>query len=100
MNTVNMSIRTDPELKAQAEEVLTKLGMSMSGTINMFLMQIVREQAVPLNLSLNPEKAVYADLLHAEAERAAGYRGREADEVLDDMRQIIAEAKRSKRNAV
>ena len=100
MNTVNMSIRTDPVLKAQAEEVLSKLGLSMSGTINMFLMQIVREQAVPLNLSLNPERAVYADLLHAEAERSAGYQGREAEEVLADMREIVAEAKRNKKNAV
>ena len=52
MNTVNISIRTDPELKARAEEILSNLGMTMSGTINMFLMQIVRERAVPLNLSL------------------------------------------------
>ncbi len=94
MNTVNISIRTDPELKAQAEEILSNLGMTMSGTINMFLMQIVRERAVPLNLSLNPPQALYADLMHAEAERAAGYEGRTGDEVLADMRQIISEAKR------
>lgn len=100
MNTVNMSIRTDPELKSQAEAILSDLGLTMNGTINMFLMQIVREKAVPLNLSLNPEKGVYADLMHAEAERAAGYLGREADEVLADMREIIAEAKRGRRNVV
>ena len=100
MNTINMSIRTDPELKAEAEEILSSLGMTMNGTINMFLMQIVRERAVPLNLSLNPEKSVYADLMHADAERAAGYKGREADEVLSDMREIISEAKRSRRHAV
>ena len=87
MNTINMSIRTDPELKAEAEEILSRLGMTMNGTINMFLMQIVRERAVPLNLSLNPGKNVYADLMHAEAERQAGYEGREANEVLADMRE-------------
>lgn len=99
MNTVSMSIRTDPELKAQAEEILARLGMTMNGTINMFLMQIVREQAVPLNLSLNPPQALYADLLHAEAERAAGYQGRTGDEVAAEMRQIISDAKRAHRNA-
>lgn len=94
MNTVSMSIRTDPELKAQAEEILSRLGMTMNGTINMFLMQIVREQAVPLNLSLNPPQALYADLMYAEAERAAGYRGRTGDEVAAEMRQIISDARR------
>lgn len=96
MNTISMSIRTDPDLKAQAEEILSSLGMTMNGTINMFLMQIVREKAVPLNLSLNPQQNLYADLLHAQAEREAGYQGRTGDEVLADMRQIITEAKRAR----
>ena len=100
MSSINMSIRTDSELKAQAEAVLSQLGMNMNGTINMFLMQIVRERAVPLNLSLNPERNVYADLMHADAERAAGYKGREADEVLADMRDIISDAKKARKNAV
>ena len=50
MASINMSIRTDSELKAQAEKVLSQLGMNMTGTINMFLQQIVRDQAVPLSL--------------------------------------------------
>ena len=41
MPSINMSIRTDSELKAQAEEILSQLGMTMNGTINMFLHQIV-----------------------------------------------------------
>ena len=51
MASINMSIRTDSELKAQAEQVLSQLGMNMTGTINMFLQQIVRDRAVPLSLS-------------------------------------------------
>lgn len=54
----------------------------MNGTINMFLLQVAREKAVPLNLSLNPARNVFADLMHMDAEREAGYIGREADEVL------------------
>ena len=64
MASINMSIRTDSELKAQAEVVLSQLGMTMNGTINMFLHQIVRDRAVPLSLSLSMEQSVYADLLH------------------------------------
>ena len=53
MASINMSIRTDSELKAQAEAVLSQLGMNMNGTINMFLHQIFRDRAVPLSLSLS-----------------------------------------------
>ena len=31
MASINMSIRTDSELKAQAEQVLSQLGMNMTG---------------------------------------------------------------------
>jgi DNA-damage-inducible protein J len=60
--TVNMCVRVDPELKAQAEIILEQLGMNMNGTINMFLTQIVREKRVPLNLSLNNDKEVLPDI--------------------------------------
>lgn len=94
MASINMSIRTDSELKAQAELVLSQLGMNMNGTINMFLQQIVREKAVPLNLSLNSEQALYADLLYAQSERAKGYKGRKAEDVLAEMDRILEEAGR------
>ena len=72
MASINMSIRTDSELKAQAEQVLSQLGMNMTGTINMFLQQIVRDRAVPLSLSLSSEQSLYADLLKARTEREQG----------------------------
>lgn len=50
-----MSIRINSTLKSQAEEILSQPGMTISGTINMFLTQIVIERAVPLNLYLSPQ---------------------------------------------
>lgn len=82
MASINMSIRTDSELKAQAEQVLSQLGMNMTGTINMFLQQIVRDRAVPLSLSLSSEQSLYADLLRAKVERSQGAEYVPADEVL------------------
>ena len=58
MASVNMSIRIDSELKAQAEEILEQLGLNMNGTINMLLKQIVRDKAVPLSLSLRSEQSL------------------------------------------
>ena len=68
--TINMCVRVDPELKAQAEIILEQLGMNMNGTINMFLNQIVREKRVPLNLSLNNE--ALPDILVSKQERENG----------------------------
>ena len=89
MPSVNMSIRIDSELKAQAEQVLSQLGMNMTGTINMFLQQIVRDRAVPLSLSLSSEQSLYADLLRAKTERAQGVEYLPASRVLSEIEQAI-----------
>ena len=89
MASINMSIRTDSELKAQAEQILSQLGMNMTGTINMFLQQIVRDRAVPLSLSLSSEQSLYADLLRAKVERDSGAEYLSADEFLTHMDQVI-----------
>lgn len=90
----NMSIRVDSELKGQAEQILSQLGMNMTGAVNMFLQQIVRERAVPLSLSLDSSRSLYADLLSAQSDRAQGYIGRSSDDVLRDMKNLIEEAER------
>ena len=94
MASINMSIRTDSELKMQAERVLSKLGMNMTGTINMFLQQIVRDQAVPLSLSLSSEQSLYADLLRAKIAREKGECGRPTAAFLEELDHIIEEAER------
>ena len=92
MASINLSIRTDSELKAQAEEILSQLGMSMNGTVNMFLQQIVRDKAVPLSLSLSTPEMLYADLMQARHERENGYRCRTGREVLAEMDRMIGAA--------
>ena len=92
MASISMSIRIDSELKSQAEQVLSQLGMSMTGTINMFLQQIVRDRAVSLSLSLSSEQSLYADLLRAKVDREQGVGYVPADEVLASMERAIEEA--------
>lgn len=91
--SVNMCVRIDPELKAQAEEVLDQLGMNMNGTINMFLTQIVREKRVPLNLSLNADDNARSDLRISKKERENGIDGVDARELLKEMKKIVIDAK-------
>ncbi len=81
MASINMSIRTDSQLKENVEQVLSQLGMTMNGAINMFLQQIVRDQAVPLSLSLSTEQSLCADLLRARVDREQGVEYLSAEDV-------------------
>ncbi len=51
MSSVNINIRTDSELKAKAQDVLTDLGLDMTTAINVFLNQIVYRQAIPFEIA-------------------------------------------------
>jgi len=43
----NITVRIDDDVKNQAETLFAKLGMSVSGAINVFFRQAIREQAIP-----------------------------------------------------
>ncbi len=79
-------------MKAQAEIILEQLGMNMNGTINMFLNQIVRENRVPLNLSLNKEDDLMPDILISRQERESGMEGIDARQLLEEMKMIVSDA--------
>jgi len=53
MATKNITIRMDEELKKQAEELFSDLGLSMTSAIIAFTKQAVREQAIPFIISRN-----------------------------------------------
>ena len=56
MAATNINIRTDSELKAKAQVILSDLGLDMSTAINVFLTQIVYRQAIPFNIAKNIDK--------------------------------------------
>ena len=88
----SISVRMDSELKECAENVIEQLGLNMTVVINMLFRQIVREQAIPLSLSLNTPMGVLDDLALAKADRAIGYKGRSMGNVVSEMERIVAEA--------
>ena len=87
----SISIRMDSQLKEKTERILEQLGLNMTVVVNMLFYQIVREQAVPLSLSLN-NMTTAEELRLAQKERLSGYAGRAATNVAQDMEKIIAEA--------
>ncbi|MCH5273478.1 MAG: type II toxin-antitoxin system RelB/DinJ family antitoxin [Lachnospiraceae bacterium] len=51
MESTNVTLRVDTELKKQAEELFSDLGLSMSAAITVFMKQAVREQRIPFTVS-------------------------------------------------
>ena len=51
MATTNINIRTDSELKAKVQAVLSELGLDMSTAINVFLTQVVYKNAIPFEIT-------------------------------------------------
>ena len=51
--TTNLSIRMDKELKEQAEQLFSELGMNMTTAFNIFVRQAVRQGKIPFEISLN-----------------------------------------------
>lgn len=50
MAAVSTSIKIDPALKKESQALFESFGLSLSGAINLFLRQAVREQAIPFRV--------------------------------------------------
>ena len=93
--TANLYARVEPDIKEQAEAILSTLGIPASNAINMFYRQIILRQGLPFDvcipqlrpLSLNnlSEEELDAELEKGYVDIAAG-RMRPAREVFDDLR--------------
>lgn len=60
MATTNLNIRTDKEIKEQAEQIFSDLGMNMTTAVNMFLRAVIRENGIPFDLKLEVPNEVTA----------------------------------------
>ena len=93
--TANLYARVEPDIKEQAEAILSTLGIPASNAINMFYRQIILQQGLPFDvsipqlrpLSLNnlSEEELDAELEKGYVDIAAG-RMRPAREVFADLR--------------
>ena len=61
MSATNLNIRTDKEIKNQAEEIFNELGLNMTTAINMFLRTVVREYGIPFELKLDVPQETAAE---------------------------------------
>ena len=65
--TSNIYTRVEPEIKEQAEKILTQLGIPMSNAITIFLRQVVMHKGIPFDMKLPQDMPVSLEAL-TEAE--------------------------------
>ena len=93
--TANLYARIEPEVKEQAENILSALGIPVSNAINMFYKQIILQRGIPfevklpteplLDLSRLSEGQLHTELEKGYADIAAG-RTKPAGAVFEEIR--------------
>ena len=51
MAATTINIRTDSEIKTQAQDILAMLGLDLTTAVNLFLRQVICNQSVSFNVS-------------------------------------------------
>jgi addiction module RelB/DinJ family antitoxin len=77
--------RVEPELKEQAERILSQLGIPMANAVNLFLHQVVLRKGIPFDVSLPAHSSPDYSMLSAaqfDAEIGKGIASFEAGKVV------------------
>ena len=97
--SANLYARIEPDVKAQAESILSELGIPASNAINMFYKQIILNRGLPFEVKIPTARPVNAaELTEAElnAELEKGYadmaagRTKPVKQVFTDIRKDYA----------
>lgn len=93
--TANLYVRIEPDVKEQAESILSELGIPVSNAIQMYYKQIILHRGLPFDVKLPKERPLILeeltqDELEAEIQKGiddmnAG-RVESADKVFSDLR--------------
>ena len=62
----NVTIRIDDNVKKEAETLFDKLGLSISGAINIFFRQAIREQAIPFPIRVKTAEEKYNEYFNPQ----------------------------------
>ena len=72
--SANLYVRIEPEIKEQAEKILSTLGIPASNAINIFYKQIILQRGLPFEVKIPDSTPIDismlgAEELHAELEK-------------------------------
>ena len=86
--TTNLNIRTDKQIKEQADQIFSELGLTMTTAVNMFLRATIREYGIPFSLKLDEPNAETAAAIE-EGRRLADDIGVEGYHSMDDFKKSL-----------
>lgn len=97
--TANVLARVEPDVKEQAENILSQLGIPASVVINMLYKQIILTRSIPFSLSLYKEpiardemsENAFNGLMAKGLAQAKANESRPAADVIADLRHDIRE---------
>ena len=71
---VNVNFKVDPDLKAQVEEVVREMGLTMTTALTVYMRKIAMERRIPFEITADPfyHPANIAHLEHLKTELDAG----------------------------
>lgn len=95
--TANVLARVEPDIKEQAEAIMTKLGIPASVVINMLYKQIIMTRSIPFPLSLpvapttrdEMSSAMFDEMMQRGWEDVQAGNSRPAAEVFADLRREL-----------
>ena len=74
--SANVMARVEPDIKEQAEKIISQLGLTASSAINIYYRQIIQERALPFQPRIvSPSPKAYDEMTGNEfdARMAVGY---------------------------
>ena len=88
METTNLNIRTDREVKLAAERIFEELGLNMTTAVNIFLRQTIRENGITFELKLDVPNDITAAAI-AEGRALARNTESKGYTNMDDLRSAL-----------
>ena len=95
--SANILARVEPEVKEQAEEILSKLGIPASVVINMLYKQIIMTKSIPFSVALPKEPVTldsmttkeFNEVMETGLSQAKADQSRPAVDVIADLRRRL-----------
>ena len=86
MSKTSMSIRLDSEVKEQAQQVFSNLGMDMTTAINIFLRQALQYQGLPFDVRLDENRKLLQVLTDLDQNRNMSQSFESVSDLMEDLR--------------
>lgn len=86
MSKTSMSIRLDSEVKEQAQQVFSNLGMDMTTAINIFLRQAIQYQGLPFDVRLDENRKLLEVLTDLDKNRNMSQSFESVSDLMEDLR--------------